>query len=64
MTEAYPERNAIIRVGIVAADPSQLRHALDSFEQGDFEPFMALLEKGVRWDGWQRGHLWWKRTPT
>jgi hypothetical protein len=42
----------------------RLGGALDDFERGDFEPFIALLDPGVRWDGRPRGYLWWRHEPT
>ena len=41
----------------------QLRAAAEALNQGDPEPFAALIADDAEWRGISHGHLWWKRTP-
>ncbi len=41
----------------------QLRAAAEALNQGDPEPFAALIADENEWRGVSHGHLWWKRTP-
>jgi ketosteroid isomerase-like protein len=42
----------------------QLRVAAEALNQGDPEPFAALIADENEWRGVSRGHLWWKQTPS
>jgi hypothetical protein len=42
----------------------QLRAAAEALNQEDPEPFVSLLADDAEWRGVQRGHLWWKHTPS
>lgn len=41
----------------------QLRAAADALNEGNPEPFAALIADDSEWRGVSRGHLWWKQTP-
>ena len=41
----------------------QLRTAAEALNQGDPEPFAALIAADNEWRGVSAGHLWWKTTP-
>ena len=41
----------------------KLQAAADALNQGDPEPFAALLAPDSEWRGVSSGHLWWKQTP-
>ena len=41
----------------------ELRSAADALNQGNPEPFAALMADNSEWRGVSSGHLWWKRTP-
>ena len=42
----------------------ELRAAVNAFNNGDVEPFVALIDEKMEWRGIANGHLWWKRTPS
>jgi len=42
----------------------ELRAAAIALNQGDPEPFAALIAEDCEWRGISYGHLWWKRTPS
>ena len=42
----------------------QLRAAADALNQGNPEPFAALIAHDAEWHGVPHGFLWWKRTPS
>jgi ketosteroid isomerase-like protein len=42
----------------------ELRAAVDAFNRGDPEPFVALIDEDSEWRGISRGHLWWKHAPS
>jgi hypothetical protein len=42
----------------------ELRTAVDALNQGDAEPFLALIDEGSEWRGITSGHLWWKQAPS
>jgi len=42
----------------------RLQAAAHAFNEGDVEPFVALLDDDVDWRGVSHGHLWWRRTPS
>jgi len=42
----------------------QLRTAADALNDGDPEPFAALMAEDSEWRGVAHGHLWWKHTPS
>ena len=41
-----------------------LRAAVDALNDGDAEPFLALVDEDCEWRGISRGHLWWKHVPS
>ncbi len=41
----------------------ELRAAADALNQGDPQPFAALMADDSEWRGIAHGHLWWKHTP-
>jgi ketosteroid isomerase-like protein len=41
----------------------QLRAAADALNEGNPEPFAALMADDSEWRGVSQGHLWWKQTP-
>jgi hypothetical protein len=41
----------------------QLRAATDALNEGNPEPFAALMADDSEWRGVAQGHLWWKHTP-
>lgn len=41
----------------------QLRAAADALNDGNPEPFVALMAEDSEWRGVSHGHLWWKKTP-
>ena len=41
----------------------QLRAAVDALDQGDPEPFAALIAEDNEWRGVTQGFLWWKQVP-
>ena len=41
----------------------QLRAATDALNEGNPEPFAALMADDSEWRGVSHGHLWWKHTP-
>jgi ketosteroid isomerase-like protein len=41
----------------------QLRAATDALNEGNPEPFAALMANDSEWRGVSSGHLWWKQTP-
>ncbi len=41
----------------------RLRLAAEALNDGDPEPWAALMADDSEWRGVSRGHLWWKRTP-
>jgi len=41
----------------------RLRAAAEALNQGDPEPFAALIAEDSEWRGITRGHLWSKHTP-
>ena len=41
----------------------ELRTAADALNEGNPEPFAALMAEESEWRGVSSGHLWWKRTP-
>ena len=52
--EHYPMHNDLV---------ARLHDATTAFDDGDVEPFVALLHPDLDWRGVEQGHLWWKRTP-
>jgi ketosteroid isomerase-like protein len=40
----------------------RLRTAAEALNQGDVEPFVALIADDSEWRGVTSGHLWWKQT--
>ena len=42
----------------------ELRAAVDALNDGNPEPFVALIDEGCEWRGIARGHLWWKHAPS
>jgi hypothetical protein len=42
----------------------ELRVAVEALNQGDVEPFLALLDEDSEWRGLTTGHLWWKQAPS
>ena len=42
----------------------ELRAAVEALNDGDIEPFIALIDENSEWRSITRGHLWWKHTPT
>ncbi|MGH3025521.1 MAG: hypothetical protein ACRDLR_03660 [Gaiellaceae bacterium] len=42
----------------------ELRAAAEALNEGDLEPFAALIAEECEWRGVPDGHLWWKRTPS
>lgn len=42
----------------------ELRAAVDAFNRGDAEPFLALIGEDSEWRGITHGHLWWKQAPS
>jgi ketosteroid isomerase-like protein len=42
----------------------EMRAAVDAFNKGDVEPFVALIAENSEWRGITRGHLWWKHAPS
>jgi SnoaL-like domain len=40
-----------------------LRTAADALNEGNPEPFAALMAEDSEWRGVSSGHLWWKQTP-
>ena len=42
----------------------ELRAAVDALNDGDVEPFIALMDENSEWRGITRGHLWWKHAPS
>ena len=40
----------------------QLRAATEALNEGDPEPFAALMAADSEWRGVSHGHLWWKQT--
>jgi hypothetical protein len=49
-----------LRFGVI----DELRAAVDAFNRGDPEPFVALIDEDSEWRGISRGHLWWKHAPS
>lgn len=41
----------------------QLRVATEALNEGDPEPFVALMAENSEWRGVSHGHLWWKQRP-
>ena len=41
----------------------QLRAAADALNEGNPEPFAALMADDSEWRGVSNGRLWWKQTP-
>ena len=41
----------------------QLRTAADALNEGNPEPFAALIADDSEWRGVSHGRLWWKQTP-
>jgi ketosteroid isomerase-like protein len=41
----------------------ELRAAADALNEGNPEPFTALMATDSEWRGVTNGHLWWKQTP-
>jgi ketosteroid isomerase-like protein len=41
----------------------RLRAAAEALNEGDVEPFVALIAEDSEWRGVTSGHLWWKQTP-
>ena len=41
----------------------QLRAASDALNEGNPEPFAALMADDSEWRGVSHGRLWWKHTP-
>jgi hypothetical protein len=41
----------------------ELRAAADALNEGNPEPFAALMASDSEWRGVTHGHLWWKQTP-
>lgn len=42
----------------------ELRAAVDALNDGDIEPFVALIDENSEWRGITCGHLWWKHAPS
>jgi hypothetical protein len=42
----------------------RLRAAAAALNEGDVEPFVALLDDDLDWRGITRGRLWWRHTPS
>lgn len=42
----------------------ELRAAVDELNDGNVEPFVALISADSEWRGITSGHLWWKRVPS
>ena len=42
----------------------ELRAAVAALNNGDVEPFIALVDENSEWRGVTRGHLWWKHAPS
>jgi ketosteroid isomerase-like protein len=42
----------------------ELRSAVDALNEGNAEPFLALIDRDSEWRGITRGHLWWKHAPS
>jgi ketosteroid isomerase-like protein len=42
----------------------ELRAAVAALNDGDVEPFIALIDENSEWRGITRGHLWWKHAPS
>jgi ketosteroid isomerase-like protein len=40
----------------------RLRAAAEALNEGDVEPFVALIAEDGEWRGVTTGHLWWKKT--
>jgi len=40
----------------------RLRAAAEALNEGDVEPFVALMAEDSEWRGVTSGHLWWKQT--
>ena len=41
----------------------ELRAAAEALNQGDPEPFAALIAEDSEWRGVSHAHLWWNQTP-
>src|SRR5277367_5399437 len=41
----------------------ELRAAADALNEGNPEPFAAMMAPDSEWRGVAHGHLWWKHTP-
>ena len=46
------------------ADIDHLRGAVAALNEGDLEPFVALIAPQMIWTGKPQGWLWWRRTPS
>ena len=42
----------------------RVQHAFDDAIAGDLESLVALLSPDVEWRGTERGHFWWRRSPS
>ncbi len=42
----------------------ELRVAVEALNQGDVEPFLALIDVDSEWRGIATGRLWWKQAPS
>jgi hypothetical protein len=48
----------------IVAMIEELRAAVDALNDGNAEPFLALIDEDSEWRGVASGHLWWKQTPS
>ena len=42
----------------------ELRLAVDALNEGNAEPFIALIDESSEWRGITSGHLWWRQAPS
>jgi ketosteroid isomerase-like protein len=45
-------------------DAERVQDALDAAVGGDLEPLVGLMAPDLEWRGVERGHLWWRSTPS
>lgn len=45
------------------ADVKRLEAAVVALNNGELEPFVALIADDMVWEGQSQGWLWWRHTP-
>ena len=48
----------------MSSDFEKLRAAYEAANEGNLDDLVGMFTRDTIWCGVERGHLWWKRTPT